>query len=148
MVSTDKEAVDDMLKMLRDAWLADVNTAPIPIRWDNVAATPPGASDVNGDPERFLDVEILHETETKTSLRGLEGSRFEVEGTLMAAIHTGEGDAATAGLPLISVLMSTFRGKRSPLGVTYHNVQKTTVGQQGVWYVIMMTATFRYDLIG
>lgn len=148
MIANSTEAVDDILGMLRTAWLANVATAPIPILWGNVAADPPGDSDVNGDPTPYLAVECLHETEQMVSLRGRTGSRFEVEGTLMAAIHTGEGDGALAGLPLISVLQDAFRGKRSPLGVTFHEVQKTDVGQQGVWYIQMMTATFRYDLIG
>jgi hypothetical protein len=148
MVTTDKEAVDDFNKMLKDAWEADPSTTAIPILWGNVAVDPPGDTDVNGDPLPYLATEYLHEFEKKVSLKGLTGSRYEVEGTLMAAIHTGEGDGPSAGLPLIAVLMSTFRGKRSPLGVTFHNVEKVTVGKQGVYYVIMMTATFRYDLIG
>lgn len=153
MITSPDQAVDEIFTMLRDAWLANVNTAPIDIVWGNVAHDYKGQFDGNGDPIPWLNAQCLHETSLKRSLRGQgapgvpAGSRYEQEGSVVAGLHYPEGEGNLAPLGLISVAQRAFQGKRSPNGVTFSEVQLTDIGPVGTWYLVTMTATFRYDLI-
>lgn len=153
MITTQDQAIDEIFTMLQDAWLLDVNTAPIPIVWGNVAHDYNGQFDAAGDPIPWLNAQCLHETSTKASLRGQVapgaqgGSRYVEEGSVIAGLHAAEGEGNAAPTALISVAKRAFQGKRSPNGVTFVNPQLTDLGRIGTWYLITMTATFRYDLI-
>lgn len=153
MITSADQAIDDMFKMLRDAWLLDVDTAPIDIVYGNVAHDYHGQFTVAGDPIPWLNAQVLHETSRRASLRGQAGpgtpagSRNVEEGSIVAALHAPEGEGNAGPAKLISVAMRAFQGKRSPNGVVFIDPQITDLGRQGTWYLITMTTTFRYDLI-
>ncbi len=153
MITSADQAIDEIFTMLKDAWELDASTTAIPIVWGNVAHDYNGQFDAAGDPIPWLNAQCLHETSTRASLRGQAGpgtpagSRNVEEGSVITGLHAAEGEGNAAPSALISVAKRAFQGKRSPNGVVFINPQLTDLGRQGTWYLITMTATFRYDLI-
>lgn len=148
MIEDPEQAVNEVCRMIQDAWELDGRTQPIPIVWDNVAHDYQGAPDFHGNQLPWLLVTVTNESARKVSLKGTGGgSRFEHQGSIIAALHTPRGKGTVGPLPLISVVGDTFQGKRSPNGVTFHQVQYTNGGNSGAFYVTAMTAEFRYDQI-
>jgi hypothetical protein len=141
------QAIDEMCTMLKNAWEGNSDTLNIPITWADVSGDRQGSPDPFQNPAPFLLVYTLHEGGSQQSLRSQgRQARYEYTGTLMANLHVQEGKGSIHALPLISVASSAFASQASPNGVWFRNTKITSIGPQGVWYVMAMTTDFLYDL--
>ena len=69
MITSQREAVNEMLTHLRDAWLSNPATQEWDLVWGNVAHDFKGNTDAHGNPIPWLYVQCLHEDSSKLSIR-------------------------------------------------------------------------------
>jgi hypothetical protein len=138
------DAVNDILKVYKDAW--DAQTAPVPPTiYDNVAGQQPA------DGSAWVRVQVKHNPGAggQTTIGGDAGNkRFTRYGMVVCELYvpTGKGKSAYTGF--VETIMRAFEGKSARNGgAFFFNVRPQEVGQEGDWFKVNVIAEFSWDQI-
>ena len=146
MITSQREAVNEMLTHLRDAWLSNPATQEWDLVWGNVAHDFKGNTDAHGNPIPWLYVQCLHEDSSKLSIKS-KGARIQHRGSILAHLHMPEGMGINSGRDEIASVGAAFTGIDTPNGVWFRSPNYADIGPDGTWYVLGVTIPFLYDLI-
>ena len=131
-------AKDDMLKMVRDAWLAD-SRADENLVYD----------DLDGSvPETMLSwarVDIKHADGGQDSLSGgLGKQRYTRSGVLTVQLFDPSGEGLSSSDNSAKIIMDAFDGKSSANGVWFKNVRLNEIGADGDFFNSNIIVDFEY----
>ena len=148
-MATRTEAVDDILKVVGDAWTATA----IPLGFeamffeDNDQPTP-DAVDGNGDVRQWGRSSVRHlQGFEPTIRRGTGQGRYRQLGQLVVQVYSRQGDGRATSDTVVQALQDAIQGTCTPNGVVFRQVSGNEVGQSGVWYQVNVQANFEYDRI-
>lgn len=139
---TPEQAVDAILKVHRDAWLAAGYTDAQVTYTDVPATVPQGA----GPSEQvWCRVTVRHETGRQSSLTGGLGTqRYTNRGTLWVQVFGPMGDGSTAGRGAAQTVAGAFRDAK--IGVLFRDVTPPIEkGADGAFSRFDVKAKFEYD---
>lgn len=153
MTATITEARDDILGRFRTAWLADPLSAPIAVKWPDVAQGefPPKTEDADKNVIPWARITVLHNPGAggESAISGDGGvaarRRYTRLGTVTVNIFTARGDGRTLSDQLVIIAMRAFESQRTPNGVIFRNVRPTGVGKDGAYYQANVVCDFEYD---
>lgn len=133
------EARDDMLKMVRDAWLAG-GYADANLIYDDKEGSIPATQTT------WARVTVRHEEGRQSSLSGGLGSqKYLRTGTLFVQIFEPSGEGLSSIDLSAKIIMDAFEGKASPNGVWFRNVTFQEIGPDGNFFNGNVTIDFEYD---
>ena len=131
------EAEDAICQAFSDAW-ADRT----PVEWPNVATEGPQLREGN---VAWCAVHIIHDGADQRTLGG-EGERvFERFGGLTVQIFIPAGQRGLSpASELAKVAADAFEGKTVG-GVRFYRVGTRTIGSDGTWFQVNVSADFEFD---
>jgi len=136
MLST---ATDAACALFNEAW-ADRT----PVEWPNLVVDA-GAAPLSQGNVPWARVSVLHGGGSQSSL-GPEGGRlFEGHGQVVVQVFVPAGKRGLVDADaLASAAVSAFRGKTRD-GVRFEQVGARTIGNDGPWYQVNVTADYEFD---
>lgn len=151
MTATINEAYDDILLTFRTAWLANADSAGIPVKYPDVAQDdfPPAGVDANNNPLPWVRVSVLHNPGAggQSTLSGEVGQRrFSRFGILTVNIFTPSGGGRVLSQTLQQIAMRAFEGVRTAgTGVVFLRVRPVEAGPDGIYDLNNVIVDFEYD---
>ncbi len=142
MSLTRKQAVDEMLALVKTAWATTAGEDITRVKWENVASVsvPPSGQDP------WARVTIRHTESEQASLAGVVGTRmFRRNGILTVQVFEvcGTGLPKTVDLP--EVIRDAFEGITTTGGVIFRRVTINEVGSSGGFFQTNVITFFEYD---
>jgi len=139
MSLTYRQARDDMLKLITDAWTTANPTYPMV--YDDL-----GEPQIPKTELPWCRVTIKHNQGEQETLGSPMGGRlFYRDGLLTVQIFAPRGQGLTVGYDLAKVAADAFEGQASANGVWFRTVRLREVGPDGNWFQINVIAEFQYS---
>jgi len=135
MSLTFAQAVDDINKMMKDAW----DTTGYDLHWDNVR----DQRDTSDDPWGVFV--IRHATGEQDNLGGIGNRNFVRTGTAIASIFTPTGNGLSESYALAKVVADAYEGQTSENGVWFRNVRMQEIGRESQFYQTNVLIDFEYN---
>lgn len=132
---TYEEAIDDMQKMVLDAW----GPTGHEIFWESVEA------DRETDDTAWAISNIRHVSGRQENLGGIGNRSFLRTGIIFLQIFTRVGNGLQESYQLAKVMADAFEGRSSPNGVWFRNVRINEVGKDGTFSQTTVTIEFQYN---
>lgn len=144
MSLTRKQAVDEMLALVKTAWQTTAGLDITRVKWENIASSsvPPSGQ------YAWARVTVRHNESEQASLAGVVGTRmFRRHGVISIQVFevVGVGLLKTTDLP--AIIRNAFEGVTSTGGVIFRRVTINEVGESGDFYQTNVVASFEYDQI-
>ena len=144
-----EQAHDEIIALFRTAWLAGVESATVPLTYEDVKGDQPegprtGEAASNAP---WARVTVRTTQSRQASLANHAGqSNWETLGIITINIFTPAGDGLRLAHKLAKTAQEAFRGvTTSPGGIWFRNPRIEPVGQDGPWYMTNVLAEFTYD---
>lgn len=136
------QAIDDMLALLKTAWVTTASQDGSRIQWENV-----GNKSVPPDGEYpWCRVTIRHNSSRQRTLAGATGRRiFTRKGTIVVQVFEVGGRGLPATTDLAKIILDAYEGVTSPGGVWFRDVTLNEIGQDGSFFQTNIVAGFEYD---
>lgn len=128
---------------LRSAW-TDL-TRPI-IEWPNVDR-PEGEPDPREGVDPWVALDILHRGSEQATLgpRGIGQRLFTRDGQLVVRVFVPAGKRGLTDATALAMAASDAYEGRTLDGVRFYRVGTKTVGRDGAWFQVNVTADFEFD---
>lgn len=149
MSLTREQARDEILTVLKTAWDAGVESAGVPIYYQNTEGDPANTQ-ITGttDPSSWARATLLHNIRRQGALSAATGHiLYEIEGILTIQLFTPHGDGLLKSDKLSKIVEDAFDGVKTPSGVWFKNVRSNEVGPSGAWFQTNVVVEFNYDEI-
>lgn len=134
------QARDEVMALLRTAWLANSTSCGLPLLFWDKDQKPPSAGG-------WARATMQHISGRAATLGNAEGvRRYRHTGTVTVQLFTPTGDGLVLADTLAQIVMEAFAGKStSPGDVVLRDVRTREVGQTGIWFQTNALASFEYD---
>lgn len=149
MTTTRKNARDEMIGLIRTAWLADPLSDDLVLLYSDVNDEPPAAPAAGtSSPPSWARVTVTHGPRGQGSLADHEGKRrYTAVGLIIIQVFTPSGNGLSISDDLCKILEDALDGAVTPSGVWFRNVRSSEIGKSGPWFQTNVVAEFEYDEI-
>jgi hypothetical protein len=134
MASTQIEAQDALLTLVKSTW--DANASGAPLYYDNQDVDRPDS------PTLFGRAIVRHISGTRTTLGNTRFRRF---GTVYVQIFVPQGTGTVKIRQLSDAVAHAIEGAPASLGVRIQDVDVIELGSDGVYFQVNVSADFTYD---
>lgn len=134
MASTQIEAQDALLTLIKSTW--DSNAGGAPLYYDNQDVDRPDS------PTLFGRAIVRHVRGTRTTVGNTMFRRF---GTVYVQIFVPQGTGTAEIRQLSDVIAHTIEEAPASLGVRIQDVSVIELGSDGVYFQVNVSADFTYD---
>lgn len=135
------EAIDEMLKPFRDAWVVGAGYRAI---YEDVAQT----DDKGGPPKGhtpWARVMVRMASAGQASLGGKDQKRWNRTGVITVQVFTEVGKGLSASRAAAKIVTDAYEGKATPGGVWFRNVRPVEAPADGDFAQVNVVIEFTYD---
>lgn len=154
-VTSRAEARNEIYTRFQTAWLADADSADVPVIYENKKATVP-TSPETGEPvdaPTWARVSLRHNPDISGGTQASAGADstgsgtrvYERQGIVFVQIFETRGKGLRSSDDLATIAQKAFQGKETPSGIWFRHVRAIEIGEAGDWYQTNVLAEFVYQ---